>query len=451
MVAFGALTRPIPATAPVGAAATGAVVALAASGRTWVVAVVVTAGMVGLALWRFEGFVLALLVARPAIDALAPGGAGSSSPAGAIGWLFVCGAVTWLLVQRRPAPTPASPLLGPAWLALGAAAVASALSAPDRSAALDEAGRFVAVALMVPVVNRLAADAAALKRIVAALLLAAAVPVTVALGQAWTGRGAVYVDGILRARGTFLHPNSLAIFCVVSIALGLASGVHLRGWPRAGAAAIAAGSAGALLVSYARGAWLGALVAAGVVLGLRSLKALPALAIAVGVLAVAAPSLGDRVAQAAEDRFVSGEPGNSLVWRVDYWGRIFPLATERPLLGLGPGAVERRMAEGKPPHNDPLRIVAELGLVGSVAYSAVLVGLAQTAARAWRGARRPIEIVVASAAAGATAAFGLLSVVSNLISQVVVMWELTALVAVAGAVPRVSAPEPSRPAPEPTW
>lgn len=439
MVAVTGLRRDLPLAAMVATAA-GAVVAAGAAGapfgRPLIVAAlaIVTAA---LACLRFEAFVLALIVVRPSLDALTPvGGGGTGSIATWLGWLFVCTAVTWLLVQSVPVPVPSSRLLVAAWSALAGVAGASALVSSAPGPAFEEAARIAAVALVAAVVHRMVTDVAALGRLLAALLLAAVLPVAVALFQAATGDGRLVMDAV-RVRGTFLHPNSLAVFLAFVLVTCCAALFHVAGPFRLSLAVLGLGAAAALLATLSRGAWIAALTGLAVVLALRAPRLLPALVALVVVGLLVSPSLGRRISHVGQERHLSGAPGDSLVWRVDYWRRAVPLAGRSPVLGLGPGAVERHMEEGKPPHSDPVRVAVELGVAGLAAYGALLCGLVRVARRCLRVATGPVASSVALASAGAVAAFLVLSLVANLMSQVAVMWGLAALLGGAAAVPRL--------------
>ena len=94
-----------------------------------------------------------------------------------------------------------------------------------------------------------------------------------------------------------------------------------------------------LTATYARGAWAAtvlALVVVGLLQDRRILWLLGATSI-VAVLAI--PSIGVRLSDLTESQKESGAPGNSLVWRLQYWQQVLALQDD-PLFGIGFKEVE---------------------------------------------------------------------------------------------------------------
>jgi putative inorganic carbon (HCO3(-)) transporter len=108
-------------------------------------------------------------------------------------------------------------------------------------------------------------------------------------------------------------------------------------------------------------------------------------------------------------------------------------ASDNPVTGIGLSMVARELELGVPPHNDLLRMYVETGVVGLLAYCMLLVTLALVAWRCARRAPTPLGRAVGVAATGCVALFLWLSVSSNLISQVVVLWYLFAPLGAASA------------------
>ena len=98
----------------------------------------------------------------------------------------------------------------------------------------------------------------------------------------------------------------------------------------------------------------------------------------------------------------------------------------------------------KEPHNDFIRVYVETGLIGLSAYLWFLFSLARSARRSIRSTRSPLEHSVAIGFAGCLAAFLLLSLVSNVISQLVILWYFLAFAVAATAGPRLERAAPSR-------
>jgi O-antigen ligase len=98
-------------------------------------------------------------------------------------------------------------------------------------------------------------------------------------------------------------------------------------------------------------------------------------------------------------------------------------------------------SQQKEPHNDFLRAYLETGVVGTIAYLALLVSMVLVARQAMKFTRRRMwsyERSIAVGFASCVIAFMLISLVSNVITQVVVLWYYVAFAAAAYAVTRYS-------------
>jgi O-antigen ligase len=99
--------------------------------------------------------------------------------------------------------------------------------------------------------------------------------------------------------------------------------------------------------------------------------------------------------------------------------------------------------EAKKPHNDFLRAYVETGVVGLLAYLAMVVLLVHAGLRALR--RAPPGTLQRGVAAGffsCAVAFVAVSAVSNVLSNVATLWYLVAFAAVAGVPLAARAAEP---------
>ncbi|HEX6844273.1 MAG TPA: O-antigen ligase family protein, partial [Actinomycetota bacterium] len=189
------------------------------------------------------------------------------------------------------------------------------------------------------------------------------------------------------------------------------------------------------------------------VVGLLALAALSGkkivgfVAIGVVVAGLSIPTVAARFADLDDVATQSLAAGNSLVWRLEYWRQALTLSDD-PLLGSGLSAVKTEGSEGKEPHNDFIRVFVETGILGFAAYlwflwrgaRVIRTGLRDT----WEGLWRSVVIGFG----GAFAAYVLLSLVSNVITQLVLLWYLGAFAALAVAAPRL-APREAEPDPEP--
>lgn len=396
------------------------------------------AGLVSLALVRFEMFLLALLVARTSLDALRFGSSSSAlDPAAVLGMLFLGAGTVWLLAQWRDARrVELSPL---AWAAVGfaGAAAVGTVIAPDVWPAVVEWTRIASVCVMLLVVERVARRRAFGGQVVLAAMAAAVIPLTVAGWQIWSGAGLFDAGGFGRIRGTFAHSNPLAAFLALLVVMSLALVVQLRSSLLRVAASVAlAVSSLGLFATYTRAAWVAALLGVLVVAGSLGRRGLAAAFAVLAVVVVTVPGVSMRFSDLTEEPTPRGEPSNSLTWRAEYWSSSLHLAADSPVTGIGLKQVAAQSLEGKQPHNDFLRAYVELGLLGLAAFLWFIWQLVATGVRAMRATRAgPAEDrALALGYTAAAVAYVVMCLVANLMSQVVVGLYFAAFAGVAAAL-----------------
>jgi O-antigen ligase len=191
-----------------------------------------------------------------------------------------------------------------------------------------------------------------------------------------------------------------------------------------------------LLLTYTRSAWIATVAGLLVVAFYEGKRLLPLMGFAVVLVVMLVPSVAMRFSDLSTETTQSGAAGNSLVWRFEYWQQALQLS-DNPVVGAGLRTVQASTDVSKEPHNDFIRVYVETGLIGLSAYLWFLVALARTARRAIRNTRSPLEHSVAVGFAGCLAAFLLLSLVSNVISQLVILWYFLAFAVAASAAPRL--------------
>ena len=108
-------------------------------------------------------------------------------------------------------------------------------------------------------------------------------------------------------------------------------------------------------------------------------------------------------------------------------------------MGIGLKMVSTTVEEQKAPHNDFVRVFVELGILGLAAYCWLLIGIGRIAVRALRATTDGLSRGVAVGFAGCAASFLVISIVSNLISQVVVVWYFFAFAMAAHGVTKFDA------------
>ena len=260
--------------------------------------------------------------------------------------------------------------------------------------------------------------------LLAALLLSGATQAVIGGWQfALRGHGPesfFVAPGLFRAYGGFEQPNPFGGYMgmVWPLAAALAAGLwRARQIDRhkllsAACAVVALLSAGALLASYSRGAWLGAGAAAAILLlgALRPASARPTLLLVLlaAALLVAGHGLWPqwvvaRVSSITQD--ISGDDVRGVVLttanfavveRLAHWQAAAEMAAAHPWLGVGLGnyaaAYDRYRLARWPlalghAHNFYLNLAAETGLPGLLVFVALLLAAALQALRVLRTAR----------------------------------------------------------------
>ena len=204
--------------------------------------------------------------------------------------------------------------------------------------------------------------------------------------------------------------------------------------------------------TYTRSAWVAAVIGLVAVawIGRRKILGL-ALVVSVVVGLIAVPTIRQRFADLASVAGgttvnAQGNTSNSLAWRFDYWGQVLPLALQNPVTGIGLKMSAFMTDQAKEPHNDFLRALVETGIVGGLAYFFLLTSMVMVARQALKKSGPGFDRSIAVGFAGCVIAFVLISIVSNVITEVIVLWYYVAFAAAAYAVTKFPAalrePEP---------
>jgi len=329
---------------------------------------------------------------------------------------FAVTLAAWLLhrfVRRRSLlPLPVSPVLF-ALLPFIIAAALTGLAAASVSAWLNEWLKWAQMAVVIVLVLDVARGRA-WQWIVFALVCAGVANAAIGIYEYFGGSGALHLlidNRYFRAFGTFGQPNPFGGFMglLLPVALAAAAGWGWRwlrriGAPRRELRALALAvfylacsgllAAGALM-SWSRGAWLGA--AAGVIVLLFALPRRWWIGVMlVGVLAVGGAgaaamgvlpgSIVERVTSSFSETFsitdVRGanitSENYALIERLAHWQAAVNMATANPWLGTGLGNYDAaydqfRLIAWRFPlghaHNTYLNMLAETGLIGLTAFA----------------------------------------------------------------------------------
>lgn len=223
------------------------------------------------------------------------------------------------------------------------------------------------------------------------------------------GETAFSFGGLIRAQGTLANPNLLGAFLAMLL-------------PPAAEEAFRAQSPGnrliainlflvmglALLLTFSRGAWVGAAVGLGVVIATQLRKqrlwavgiaAIVLLSLGLANVRLPNPGGGLPFGQSTLSRAASlFDPGSgSGATRIRIWKDTLALVASRPLVGYGPdtfGLVYPRFQTGNwtpgylidKAHAESLQLAATQGLIGLAAYIWVMLAFLQAF---WQGRHRP--------------------------------------------------------------
>ncbi len=413
------------------------------------VALLLGVAVAALALTRFAAYVLLMLAVRPMVDLFklsgptagqaGVGGDGVSrtmDPSTVLGVMFLVAAGLWLAARARRTGLRGTPLSW-ALLLVGATCLVSALGADKPANSLLEALRILTVVVMFVVLQQLVADQRYARRVLVAAYVALALVVAYTVLTSLTGNPPAEVKGsFVRITGPFAQSTTFGRYLMFMLVFGVAIYRYLPARLRVAMAVLLVPSFVFLFLTNTRSAILGVAIGLVVVTVVqRSVRMLVALCLTAVLGLIFLPAVGDRFAQLADARAVGGAPtGNTLAWRLGYWAEVVTLADRNPLTGIGPNMTQYQTDEAKKPHNDFLRAYVETGILGLLAYLAMVALLLHAGLRALR--RAPPGTLARGVAVGnlgCVVAFVAVSAASNVLSSVATLWYLVAFAAVAGA------------------
>ena len=382
------------------------------------------------------------------IDLPVPIGGLRLSPDIVLTILLIVGTLLRLLTTRRS--VGALPIMLPYLLFL-AVPMVTLLWSPTKVESLSGIFRFIGYyALMWLIVDAIRTRQQ-VRRMVVALIVSLVIPIATGFFQAATGRGQVLWAGALMNRiyGFAGGPFTLAYYLVMLIPLLLVfflverdqedpifrmdgqaalretgEGDGLWQFSRLWLGVLLVAAIAALLLTFIRGAWL-ALVVSLIVLGLargslRFRQLVFTIPAAVAVVLVTFSSVLNRLTEVSN-------PNSTFFGRLEVWKLAWDWITSSPLrllAGLGMKSFEyyyillagptteglywRRESflVGNRPHNELLGFTLDVGLIGTVAFIAVLVTLVRLAVRVYRRSPDPsLQLVALAFAIGAVGLF----------------------------------------------
>jgi O-antigen ligase len=305
------------------------------------------------------------------------------------------------------------------WWAMAATVIGLGLATvTSHDPALSASGfvRYLQLFVIVPTAVVLAVrDRRDLRLVCGAVLAVAVMQGTVGTWQYLTGTGASFAGGNVRAVGTFGALDVMGMSTVVAYGIVVALGLGLahRGRARLGLLALAALLVVPMLLSLSRGgvvATIGAiavmLLATSPRLALRTALFGGAAALVVlGPLGAAGTPIGERLGTIATS---VTSPDRSVSDRYALWETAIAISRDHPMTGVGlkefrayrdayaplhlssgsdvaDPSLGFRREELLSPHNMYLLVLSEQGLLGALAFGALLLGLAVAT---WRRTRQ---------------------------------------------------------------
>jgi putative inorganic carbon (hco3(-)) transporter len=241
-------------------------------------------------------------------------------------------------------------------------------------------------------------DLRALRPLVVGFLGAAAVVAALAVGQIALNAQTVEVEGVRRALGPFPSPNHLGLYLGRALPFAVAGALWSRRW-RGLCLALSALLAAALALTFSVGAWLGTATSLLVLAALAGRRALLALTLAGGALAVLAFVALSRL---GVERVIGQATlgGTTAISRRLIWTAALAMLRDHPILGIGLDnflyryQLEYMLPEAwaepniSHPHNWVLQFWLELGLPGLLAVLGLLAAFFWCAVRLLR--REPL-------------------------------------------------------------
>jgi len=342
--------------------------------------------------------------------------------------LTVAMLLAWIVsgrTYRSPAPTIARPMLAfLGWQVL------STLWAGNTIEALLRANQTVAFGAFGLVCAYCLAGPRAIHQVFRAVALALGIVSFICICQYW-GLAFEYIPTAGNPSATFGYRNYLATYLVVALPIAAAVSTSDRSAPvRAIAAVVCAASLAALLCTRTRGAWIAGLITVllfvvgyvrwggSPILRVFRMYAAPLVLILVSAGMMGLPTsrasdpgqfkIDEQKADALTALQTSFSPSASRD-RIHRWHRTLAMVTDHPLFGVGlggwqfayptydKGATITSNVAPQRPHNDPLWILAETGLIGLLLYAWLIGSVVLVASRIWAAKAENRAIAIACA------------------------------------------------------
>jgi putative inorganic carbon (HCO3(-)) transporter len=319
----------------------------------------------------------------------------------------------WSVARQSPAFLP--------FIAFASIAAVGIGAAPSYTAAVYEWLRLVSLLVLYAVTYAVVRGLGSPRVPGLAILVSVGIPVAVAVYQTVEG-GTRSIADFGRATGTFLHPVPFGIFLGIVISFAtplLLSRVLPLPWLFRLAAPLVLV---ALVATYTRTAWIGAVVGLLLVAARRHRSLFVVAPLLVVAIAVAVPSTVTRSTEVKTTPGTWGDSRSSVTSRLNQWKLNYPKIQRNPVVGQGLKAIAEE-DQGALVHSDYIRAAVETGIFGLAAYLWLLFATLRGSFRSMRRAERAGDGFASAVALGSLSAgfaFVIMSATSNLMTQVVV-------------------------------
>lgn len=285
------------------------------------------------------------------------------------------------------------------------------------------------------------ADNKFINKIIIFIGLGAVIPIIMAIYQFIYNSGLNFGDFTNRVYGTFGHPNVLAFYLVLCLAILLIRFLNIEKNKRHPLWLVAFGIIFiVLLLTYTRAAWIGLVVYLFVLgmlyyrkqflIGLAGLSIIIILGLGINYLLVTNLSYDLTRLPLISRMTTRSEDSDSIAWRLTVLSEMSVWIAQAPLLGQGLGAFPllRKMQdvglyEDLNAHNDYLRLAVEIGFLGLFAYLLIYVSLFKNAIKKFILAKYDsYNKKISLSLIAILCAFLVMSVSDNMLQHTAVMW-----------------------------
>lgn len=404
---------------------------LSPSDVTMGLTLLVTAGLGAVAMYRFEWFVLAVLLIRPALDDLKSDSLDPLQPSAVLGLLVIAVGIARLVADRVQGVRVLATPMGVAWVTCGVLFTISLPTSLNKGQSLPATLGFISSVVMYLMIERtLRLDRTALRRILFVVGAGVLIPVSTGIVQYFWTASVDPISGLARLTGTFSHFNPFATYLVLILLLLLGPLASTSARNRLLLFGPILATFFVLLNTFARAAWISFATGALVFTWRRDRRLAMLLLVGLVVAAALIPGVGERIANitASEGADGGAKTDDSLAWRVGYWADVAPLFFRNPFSGVGLQVVPTLTIREAAPHNSFLQAAVETGVVGLVGWL-FLVGTALVLViKAWRMVDSPrftafqSSVLLGSIVASTSVVIQLLT--ENIMTDTILQWYL---------------------------